>query len=134
MKFSGKDQCFYGKLYRSDKERRVEMNQNGAFAERAKSILSAKKFKDNATRRKLEQGYLSDAQIDAQARRFAAKIFLSHFHTVWYEDYHTKLQGTPVRAPRPYAIEHGGHSHIIEIPNYVQAVAGQTEGYIVNEQ
>jgi hypothetical protein len=134
MKFSGRDECFYGKLYRSDKDRRVEMNENGAFAERAKSILSAKKFKDNATRRKLEQGYLSDAQIDAQARRFAAKIFLSHFHTVWYEDYHTQLQGTPVRAPRPYAIEHGGHSHIIEIPNYVQAVAGQTEGYIVNEE
>lgn len=134
MKFSARPQCFYGKLYREDKARRTDMNEKGLFAERAKSILATKKFRDNVTRRKLEQGFLSDAHIDAQARRFAAKIFLSHFHTVWYEDYNTQLQGTPVRAPRPYAIEHGGHSHMIEIPNYIQAVAGQSEGRIIDEE
>lgn len=131
MKFSGRDQCFYGKLYQQDKARRIELNQSGAYAERAKSILESKNWKKNKTSETLKEGRLSDAQIDAQARRFAAKIFISHFHTVWYEDYHTQLQGTPVRAPRPYAIERGGHAHMIEIPNYVQAVAGQSEGYIV---
>lgn len=133
MKFSGRDQCFYGKLYLQDKDRRKAINESGGYAKRAEHILQTKKFRQNATRKKLEQGMLSDAHIDAQARRFAAKIFLSHFHTVWYEDYHTQLNGTPVRAPRPYIIEHGGHSHMIEIPNYVQAVSGRSEGYIVSE-
>jgi hypothetical protein len=133
MKFSGKDQCFYGKLYLQDKERRSKINESGGYSETAKHILSTKNFKQNVTKAKLENGLLSDAHIDAQARRFAAKIFLSHFHTVWYEDHHTQLQGTPVRAPRPYVIEHGGHSHAIDIPNYVQAVAGQAEGYLINQ-
>lgn len=133
MKFSGRDQCFYGKLYQQDKNRRKQINESGGFAEKAKHLLKTKNYRQNATREKLEQGLLSDGHIDAQARRFAAKIFLSHFHTVWYEDYHTQIQGTPVRAPRPYVIEHGGHAHMIEIPNYVQAIAGETQGYILSE-
>lgn len=133
MKFSGRDQCFYGKLYLKDKARRKTINESGGYAEKAKHILATKNYRQNATKQKLEQGLLSDGHIDAQARRFAAKIFLSHFHTVWYEDHHALLQGTPVRAPRPYAIEHGGHAHMIDVPNYVQAVSGETEGYIVSE-
>jgi len=132
MKFSGRDQCFYGKLYLQDKARRVQLNESGTYSERAKSILEQKQWKkNNPTRRRLQEGYLPDGQIDGQARRFAAKIFLSHFHTVWYEDYHTNLQGTPVRAPRPYVIQHGGHSHMIEVPNYHQAVDGVSSGYII---
>lgn len=134
MKFHNRPACFYGKLYAQDKARRTEANQAGAYADRAKHILETKDWKkDNSTKKKLLAGFLPDAQIDAQARRFAAKIFLSHFHTVWYEDYHTQLQGTPVCAPRPYAIQHGGHAHMIEIPNYVQAVSGRTPGYILSE-
>lgn len=135
MKFHNRPNCFYGGLYAQDKARRTEANASGAYSQRAKHILETKDWKkDNSTRKKLIAGFLPDAQIDAQARRFAAKIFLSHFHAVWYEDYHTQLQGTPVRAPRPYAIQHGGHAHMIEIPNYVQAVDGVSSGYILSEQ
>ena len=133
MKFSGREECFYGKLYLRDKTRRAEANESGLYAERAKSILAQKDWKkDTPSRRKLQAGHLPDAQIDAQARRFAAKIFLSHFHTVWYEDYHTELQGKPVRAPRPYAIAHGGHAHMIEIPHYVQEVDGVSAGRFID--
>jgi hypothetical protein len=111
MKFSGKDECFYGKLYRQDKERRAAKNDAGDYVEFAKSILETKNFKENKTRKTLESGKLSDAQIDAQARRFAVKIFLSHYHAVAYQDYHN------APAPRPYIIEHGGHVHEIAIPN-----------------
>lgn len=111
MKFSGRDECFYGKLYKQDKERRVTKNESGDYCDFAKSILEKKNFKQNQTRKTLESGKLSDAQIDAQARRFAVKIFLSHYHAVAYQDFH----GTP--APRPYIIEHGGHVHEIAIPN-----------------
>jgi hypothetical protein len=111
MKFSGKEECFYGKLYKQDKQRRTEKNQSGDYSEFASSILEKKNFKQNQTRKTLESGKLSDAQIDAQARRFAVKIFLSHYHAVAYQAHH----GTP--APRPYIIAHGDHVHEIAIPN-----------------
>ena len=47
-----------------------------------------------------------------RARRKAVKLFLSHLHEVWFY-IHTGGQ----RAPRPYAIEHLGHAHYIEVPN-----------------
>ena len=111
MKFSGKEQCFYGQLYKQDKARRIAKNEAGDYADFAKSILEKKNFKVNQTRAKLESGVLSDAQIDAQARRFAVKIFLSHYHAVAYQAHH----GEP--APRPYIIAHGDHVHEIAIPN-----------------
>jgi hypothetical protein len=110
MKFSGKDQCFYGQLYKQDKARRIEKNEAGDYADFAKSILEKKNFKVNQTRAKLETGKLSDAQIDAQARRFAVKIFLSHYHAVAFQAHY----GEP--APRPYIIAHGDHVHEIAIP------------------
>ena len=110
MKFSGKEQCFYGQLYKQDKARRIAKNEAGDYADFAKSILEKKNFKVNQTRAKLESGVLSDAQIDAQARRFAVKIFLSHYHAVAYQAHH----GEP--APRPYIIAHGDHVHEIAIP------------------
>jgi hypothetical protein len=132
MKFSNNDACFYGKLYKQDKQRRINLNESGAYAENAKRILESKNWRANKSRDTLSSGMLPPAQIDAQARRFAAKIFLSHFHTVWYEDYHTELQGKPVRAPRPYAIAHGGHTHMIEIPHYIQAVDGVSVGRFID--
>lgn len=111
MKFSGKEECFYGQLYKQDKARRIAKNEAGDYADFAKSILDKKNFKANQTRAKLESGILSDAQIDAQARRFAVKIFLSHYHAVAYQAHH----GEP--APRPYIIAHGDHVHEIAIPN-----------------
>lgn len=111
MKFSGKEQCFYGQLYKQDKARRIEKNESGDYSDFAKAILETKNFKQNQTRKTLESGKLSDAQIDAQARRYAVKIFLSHYHAVAYQAHY----GEP--APRPYIIAHGDHVHEIPIPN-----------------
>lgn len=111
MKFHNRQDCFYGHLYKKDKNRRTEKNDNGDYAEFAESILTSKNWSDCPTREYLESGKLPPAQIDAQARRYAVKIFLSHYHAVAYQDYH----GVP--APRPYVIEHGGHVHQIAIPN-----------------
>lgn len=112
MKFSNKDQCFYGKLYRQDKERRIQLNESGAYAERSKDILASKNWRKNKSSDTLREGKLPAAQIDAQARRFAAKIFLSHFHAVWFETHYNK------KAPTPYTIAHLDHVHEIQIPNY----------------
>lgn len=110
MKFHKRDECFYGQLYRQDKDRRVSKNEAGDYADFAKEILDTKNFKANQTRATLETGVLSDAQIDAQARRFAVKIFLSHYHAVAFQAHY----GEP--APRPYIIAHGDHVHEIAIP------------------
>jgi hypothetical protein len=110
MKFHKRDECFYGQLYKQDKDRRVSKNEAGDYADFAKEILDTKNFKANQTRATLETGILSDAQIDAQARRFAVKIFLSHYHAVAFQAHY----GEP--APRPYIIAHGDHVHEIAIP------------------
>lgn len=112
MKFHKREQCFYGQLYSMDKIRRVEKNNSGKYSDIAQNLLLTKNFKDNKTKMILESGKLSDAHIDAQARRYAVKIFLSHYHAVGYQELH----GKP--APRPYIIEHGGHVHEIPIPNF----------------
>lgn len=112
MKFANRDQCFYGKLYQQDKQRRTQLNEEGAYAERAKEILASKNWSENDSKKVLQSGKLPKAQIDAQARRFAVKIFLSHFHAVWYEDHYNKP------APRPYTIAHMDHVHEIQIPGY----------------
>lgn len=111
MKFSGKEQCFYGHLYLADKARRTAKNQAGDYAQYAQEMLSTKNYGFNPTRTILESGKLSPGQIDAQARRYAVKIFLSHYHAVAYQDHY----GTP--APTPYIIAHGDHVHEISIPN-----------------
>ena len=51
---------------------------------------------------------LPPAQIDARARRFAVKIFLSHLHAEWYRRMFKK------EPPRPYAIDILKHAHMIE--------------------
>ena len=111
MKFHNNENCFYGHLYKQDKNRRVEMNENGQFAERAATILETKNWRGGTVSRdRLEKGMLPDAQIDAQARRYAVKIFLSHWHEIAYWNEFDKAPAAP------YIIEHGGHAHYIAPP------------------
>jgi hypothetical protein len=107
MKFSAHDECYYGKLYRERKAYEVARNESGGNAEAAARQLTEKKFRaDTETAKHLAAGHLSPAQIDARARRWAVKIFLSHLHSYWYEQHF----GKP--APVPFPIAHLGHVHI----------------------
>ncbi len=112
MKFSNKEECFYGKLYRERKLYEQQRNDSGANAELCQRILSEKKFsKDTDAFGHLTGGKLPPAQIDARARRWAVKMFLSHVHAFWYE-HHFKT-----KPPKPFAIEHLGHAHMIDPPH-----------------
>jgi hypothetical protein len=53
---------------------------------------------------------LSPAHIDARARRYAVKIFLSHLHEVWWRE---EMKEEP---PKPFAISILGHGHYIPPP------------------
>ena len=111
MKFSNEDDCFYGKLYRQAKERYVAKNDAGDYKDQAAELLP--KFKKTTDAYKhLEKGQLPPAQIDARARRWAVKIFLSHMHEVWYELHHG------VKPPCCFAVTMLGHAHYIPVPNW----------------
>ena len=84
---------------------RTELEAKAAAAEKE---LAAKKFKsDNATRKRLEAGKLSDAHLHARAKRRAVKMFLSHYWLKGREEL-----GLPI--PGPYAGDIMGHSGIVE--------------------
>jgi hypothetical protein len=110
MKFSNEDECFYGILYRQRKAYEIERNEAGGNAEAA--ALGMKRVGPSTEAyQHYKTGKLPPAQIDARARRYAVKIFLSHLHGAWYE---TKFKEKP---PLPYAIAILGHAHLISRPH-----------------
>jgi Transposase IS116/IS110/IS902 family len=112
MKFSGAEECVYGHLYRQRKEFEVARNERGENGEAAARILSERNIgKDTDAFKHLTGGKLPPAQIDARARRYAVKIFLSHLQCVWWFAKNGELPG------KPYALAHADHVHFIEPPH-----------------
>lgn len=111
MKFSNQDECFYGKLYRERKAEEVARNDAGELAEQAKMALAAKRYRDDTKAKGCyESGKLPPAHVDARARRWVVKLFLSHWHQVAFRD------AFGVDPPKPYAIDILKHGHMIEPP------------------
>lgn len=111
MNFSNRDKCFYGKLYRQEKEKIIAKNNQGDFAEYCKQRLLDKKWrKGTPTYIAYTTGKLPDGQIDARARRWAVKLFLSHWWDAYYILYFNKIP------PIPYAIAILGHKDRIDPP------------------
>jgi hypothetical protein len=94
VKVSGKDDVVYGKLYARFKADEVSRNENGLYQKAAAEQLAAKKFKENATKKRLQEGKLSDAHLHARAKRRAVKIFLVHY---WQRA--REARGLEVRGP-----------------------------------
>lgn len=112
MKLSNNEDCFYGKLYKQRKAYEVARNDRMENAERAAKILTEKDFdKKTDAYKHLTGGKLPPAHVDAQARRWMVKLFLSHLHMVWYWEVNNKLP------PEPYPIKHLGHADFIPPPN-----------------
>lgn len=110
MKFSFREECYYGKIYRERKEFEVARNErkeNTEAVEKALKVIG----KTTESYKHLQAGMLPPAQIDARARRYAVKLFLAHLHAVWYEIH---FQQKP---PLPYPIAILGHAHHIQPPN-----------------
>lgn len=110
MKFSGKDDCFYGKLYKAHKEQLVKKNLEGGFKDWAETTLNSKNFKNKEVIAKYKGGVLPDGHVDAMARRWVVKLFLSNLHELW-----CKVEG--IDCPKPYVMEHLGHVHHIIQPD-----------------
>ena len=128
MKFSNKDECYYGKMYREKKAYYLAKNEAGEYAEQAAKDLDSDKYRQAGYLEKLEsgevdetefkrasaylaQGKLPPGQIDARARRWAVKLFMAHLHEVMYIEHYKKAP------PAPYAIAFLQHAHVISVPN-----------------
>ena len=100
VKVKSNENDIYGKVYDARKQREVVKNERGDFADQAEAALTEKKYgKDTEARKAYEEGKLPKARIHARAKRYATKLFLSHWHHVAYESHF----GTP--PPKPYIME-----------------------------
>jgi hypothetical protein len=111
VKVSNKDDAFYGELYKVRKELETKRNERNEFSEQAtKKLQTTKIGKDTDAYKYYSRGQLPPAHIHARAKRYAVKMFLSHFHDVWYRDF---FKTAP---PKPFAIDHLGHAHYLPPP------------------
>lgn len=119
VKVSGREDAFYGQVYLQRKEQEVRRNEALEFADQASKKLEDFKIgKDTDAYKAYIQGKLPPAHIHARAKRYAVKLFLSHWHEVAYVDRYGQ------QPPLPYPIAHQAHAHKIPAPEY-QGVAGQ---------
>jgi len=113
---------FYGKFYEQRKLEEIEKNDRGDFADQAAESLRTRSVKDLDLRKTLEAGKLPSGRIELRARRYAVKLFLSHYHHVAYV---TAFGSDP---PSPYPIRILGHAHYIPPPNWPNIPEGKPAG------
>ncbi len=112
VKVSNNDKDVYGQIYKQRKESEQAKNENGDYAGQAKEKLEKFKIgKKTEAYKYYIDGKLPPAHIQARAKRYAVKLFLSHLFEVWYELENGK------KPPNPYPIDILNHAHKIEPPN-----------------
>jgi hypothetical protein len=110
VKVSGKNAGYYGTVYRDRKEQEVRKNANKDFADQAEKSLATRRIQDRKLKQTYEAGLLPPGRLDLRARRYAVKLFLSHWHEVAFKAEFGK------EPPVPYPIAHLGHVHRIDPP------------------
>lgn len=109
VKVSGKDSSLYGRLYKERKHYETVKNENKEYADQAKLKLETTNIgKTTEAYKFYSEGMLPPAHIQARAKRYAEKIFLSHLYDEMYKDKYGKQ---PAKA---YVLEHLGHVDVIE--------------------
>lgn len=115
VKVSGNPDAVYGQAYVVRKARETAKNEAGDYASQAEAALREKKWRDDTTAKACyEQGKLPPGRIHMRAKRWATKLFLSHYHHVAYE---IEFGEPP---PKPYimAKDPDLHTHFIGPPNW----------------
>lgn len=110
VKVSGYEDAAYGQIYAERKALEIERNETGEFEEQA--LARAEANPHHAQVETYKDGRLPDSHIHARAKRYTVKLFLAHWHHVAYEVHYGE------EPPKPYIIEHGGHTHFIEPPKW----------------
>lgn len=111
VKVCNNDKDFYGKLLNQRKAIEQTKNDKLEFKDQAETKLKNFKIgKDTEAIKWYEKGMLPPGHIHARAKRWAVKIFLSHWHAQAYELHFGE------RPPEPYPIAQLQHAHKIEAP------------------
>lgn len=99
----------YGRIYQERKALETMRNDNLEYKEQAEKLLAEKNYsKETDTYKYLIEGKLSPGHINSRAKRYAVKIFLTHFfEACWYYTHGTQ-------PPVIYPIAHQGHVDYIE--------------------
>ncbi len=113
VKVKNNPKDFYGKVYDERKAYEAAKNEAGDYRDQAHRKLERFNITAQPTRGIYESGMLPPGQLHERAKRYAVKLFLSHMHHVL----HVEKIGFLPPPPRPYIIEHGGHTHIIPVPD-----------------
>lgn len=123
VKVSGNEKDIYGHLYLERKEFEQKANGEHKYSDQAASALERKKIgKTTEAYKAYIEGILPDGHIHERCKRYAVKMFLSHFHAVGF------FLATGTLAPRPWVIEHGGHAHM-QFPSNLDLVPGLAAAY-----
>ncbi len=106
---------FYRPHYDARKAYEVERNESMGNEDAAKAKLDKFKIgKDTEAYGWYSQGKLPPAHLDARARRWVVKLFLSHWHEVASHDLYGKYN------IKPYAIAHLDHAEYIAPPVFTE--------------
>jgi hypothetical protein len=103
-----KEASYYKRIYADRKAYAKSLNDSGAYAEKAKKLLTDKKWADNVTSEKLKEGKLSDGHLHNQSLRYASKRFISHWFQVYWEMHFNK----PIPAPWQFTHAVEGMKHV----------------------
>lgn len=128
VKVQNNEKDLYGKLYAKRKKRDQERNERGEFAEQAAEVLRKFKIgKSTEAYKHYSSGKLPPAHVHARARRYAVKLFLSHYFTVAYFVQYKRMPKMPY-AFSEFITEPIGHVHLIAPPN-MEIIAGMQQEY-----
>lgn len=106
VKVSGNDDDIYGKIYLHRKAYEQQKNEADDYREQAE--VGAKRVgKSTEAYKYYSDGKLTPGHIHARAKRYAVKLFLSHYHEQAYKLHFGKAP------PLPYPIAILGHAHKI---------------------
>ncbi len=115
-KTQNRDDDFYGHLLAERKALEVQRNEAGDFLDQAVDKLEKYNIgKSTEAYKWYDKGMLPPAHLQARAKRWVVKLFISHWHEVQYQ----VVMGT--LPPKPYAIDILGHGHKIEAPGWPMA-------------
>ena len=114
VKVHNNESDYYGHVYAERKAWETAKNDAGDYHQQAEQALSAKKYGDDTTAKEFySQGKLPPGRIHARAKRYAVKLFLSHYQHVAYQAHY----GSP--PPKPYVLTHLQHAHYLAPPNWI---------------
>lgn len=104
---------FYQDLYRYRYHWEKDKNDTGSYSKRAKEALGMFDYKHTTLAYKAyTKGMLPDGHIRAQAKRWAVKVFLSHYYVVDYYSHYGELP------PDPYGLDVLDGTKKIHVPDW----------------